>query len=331
MSIGEKIQYYRKKAGLSQEELGQKLFVSRQTVSQWEQDKTVPTVDNLVLLKKVLGVSTDDLLDDIEIEDGEQKPLEQYDFTYSKTEINMIYNCLYRGHFIRTVLFSALCIFYAVIPAAEPKNSALVFFSAAVALVGVLTLIRLFIISDKTKKALLKQFDDKTFIYEVFDGYFTLRINKNNDEVKKLKISFDGVERRLDSENFILFVCGQELLVVKKNEIKEYSALNSVTAPHPKALYAKKRFLSVLLCILSSVSIIAAFIVFTIVAVFLQTEEFNGFKYAWIFFTFLPVPISSILYSVYLKKQGYVYRRNLIIGIIMSLVLLMCGIPCFFF
>ena len=184
MSIGEKIQYYRKKAGLSQEELGQKLFVSRQTVSQWEQDKTVPTVDNLVLLKKVLGVSTDDLLDDIEIEDGEQKPREQYDFTYSKTEINMIYNCLYRGRFIRTVLFSALCIFYAVITVAEPKNAALVSFSATVALVGVLTLIRLFIISDKTKKALLKQFDDKTFVYEVFDGYFTLRINKNNDEEK---------------------------------------------------------------------------------------------------------------------------------------------------
>lgn len=43
MTVGEKIQYYRKQNGMSREELGQKLFVSRQTVSLWEMDKTLPT------------------------------------------------------------------------------------------------------------------------------------------------------------------------------------------------------------------------------------------------------------------------------------------------
>ena len=46
MTIGEKIQKYRKDLGLSQEELGQKLIVSRQTLSLWEKDQTVPTIDN---------------------------------------------------------------------------------------------------------------------------------------------------------------------------------------------------------------------------------------------------------------------------------------------
>ena len=50
MTVGEKIQFYRKKIGLSQEELGQKMLVSRQTVSLWEMDKTLPTVDNLIRL-----------------------------------------------------------------------------------------------------------------------------------------------------------------------------------------------------------------------------------------------------------------------------------------
>ena len=39
MTVGEKIQFYRKKIGLSQEELGQKLLVSRRTVSLWELDR----------------------------------------------------------------------------------------------------------------------------------------------------------------------------------------------------------------------------------------------------------------------------------------------------
>ena len=63
LTVGEKIQYFRKKSGLSQEELGSKLLVSRQTVSLWEMDKTLPTVDNLLRLKEIFGVSVDELLD----------------------------------------------------------------------------------------------------------------------------------------------------------------------------------------------------------------------------------------------------------------------------
>lgn len=64
MTVGEKLQIYRKRAGLSQEELGTMLFVSRQTVSLWEKDQTLPTVDNLVKLKEIFGVSLDELICD---------------------------------------------------------------------------------------------------------------------------------------------------------------------------------------------------------------------------------------------------------------------------
>ena len=67
MSIGENIQRYRKERNLSQEELGQKLLVSRQTVSLWETDQTAPTLENLMRLKEIFGVSIDEILN------GEQK------------------------------------------------------------------------------------------------------------------------------------------------------------------------------------------------------------------------------------------------------------------
>ena len=67
MTIGERIQYYRKKTGLSQEELGSKSFVSRQTVSLWKMDKTMPTIENLMLLKDLFKISVDDILSDAEL------------------------------------------------------------------------------------------------------------------------------------------------------------------------------------------------------------------------------------------------------------------------
>lgn len=62
MTVGENIQRLRKKLGLSQEGLAEKLFLTRQTVSQWETDQTMPTLDNVKLLKDVFGVSTDEIL-----------------------------------------------------------------------------------------------------------------------------------------------------------------------------------------------------------------------------------------------------------------------------
>ncbi|MBQ4313784.1 MAG: helix-turn-helix transcriptional regulator, partial [Clostridia bacterium] len=61
MTIGEKIQHHRKNAGLSQEELGQRLLVSRQTISLWEHTQTIPTRDNLIRLKEIFGISVDEI------------------------------------------------------------------------------------------------------------------------------------------------------------------------------------------------------------------------------------------------------------------------------
>lgn len=62
MTIGESICKQRKRLGISQEMLGKRLLVSRQTISLWEKNQTVPTIDNLVRLKEIFGVSLDDIV-----------------------------------------------------------------------------------------------------------------------------------------------------------------------------------------------------------------------------------------------------------------------------
>ena len=60
--IGKGIAEKRKQAGLSQEELAKRLGLTRQAISRWESGAALPTVDNLVELARVLGVSVDELL-----------------------------------------------------------------------------------------------------------------------------------------------------------------------------------------------------------------------------------------------------------------------------
>lgn len=63
MQLGEKILECRKKKGLSQEELGEKINVTRQTISNWELGETSPNTEQLKLLSKEFNISIDELLD----------------------------------------------------------------------------------------------------------------------------------------------------------------------------------------------------------------------------------------------------------------------------
>ena len=61
-TIGKRIAALRREKGLKQEELAEKLGVSAQAVSKWENDQTCPDISLLPLLAKTLGVTVDELL-----------------------------------------------------------------------------------------------------------------------------------------------------------------------------------------------------------------------------------------------------------------------------
>ena len=69
MTLGEKIKEARKQCGLSQEQLAEKMTVSRSAVAKWEANNGLPDVENLKALAQLLNVSVDYLLDDGEVID----------------------------------------------------------------------------------------------------------------------------------------------------------------------------------------------------------------------------------------------------------------------
>ena len=62
MTFGEKLQSLRQRSGMSQDALAERLQVSRQAVSRWERDETMPETDKVVALADIFGVTTDYLL-----------------------------------------------------------------------------------------------------------------------------------------------------------------------------------------------------------------------------------------------------------------------------
>ena len=74
MNLPEKLQTLRKQNSFSQEELAEKLGVSRQAVSKWESGAAIPEVEKLIELSRIFGVSLNELLQVEETTEQAQSP-----------------------------------------------------------------------------------------------------------------------------------------------------------------------------------------------------------------------------------------------------------------
>ena len=91
MTLADRIQQLRKQKGISQEELADRVGVSRQAVSKWEGGQRVPDMDSIILLSDYFEVTTDYLLKGIEpVPPAEEKKADGRIFTIVATVLNLI-------------------------------------------------------------------------------------------------------------------------------------------------------------------------------------------------------------------------------------------------
>lgn len=84
MTFSEKLKTIRKKAGMSQEKLAEKIGVSRQAITKWETDSGIPDIDNMMALSSLFNISLDELLS------NEKTEKKQTDYLYeSVTEYDI--------------------------------------------------------------------------------------------------------------------------------------------------------------------------------------------------------------------------------------------------
>lgn len=109
MILADKIVALRKKSGISQEELADKMGVSRQSISKWESAASIPDLNRIIELSKFFGVSTDYLLKD----DMEQEEFADYEETARTLSLDeaRAFLAANRKSAITTAFATMLCIF----------------------------------------------------------------------------------------------------------------------------------------------------------------------------------------------------------------------------
>jgi len=116
MTFGEKLQLLRKQKGMSQEQLASQLNVSRQAVSKWELNSSLPDTDNIIQLSKLFGVSTDYLLcNDSDNNDAKCSENCSTDKSDGSGQFNFLYNLIQKRGYIAGYVIAgygvlALCI-----------------------------------------------------------------------------------------------------------------------------------------------------------------------------------------------------------------------------
>ena len=112
MSFGEKLQDLRRRAGMSQDTLAERLDVSRQAVSKWERDETMPETEKLVRIAQLFGASLDELLLDREPpKEPEPQPQPQYRSVYRHDYVNQFRRHGYKLGYVLMAVGALICAF----------------------------------------------------------------------------------------------------------------------------------------------------------------------------------------------------------------------------
>ncbi len=329
MTLGESIKKHRKVIGLSQEELGQKLFVSRQTISLWENDQTVPTIDNLMRLREIFGVPVDEILSGENIEPAlEEEPKEIYSFNFDKNELRNIRQIKFKPLIIRLVID---IIFVVLLCVGEVHDFASGFFTGMFFIHGV-WMLRSLLASKKDWRSAEGKICASIYTYEVFENYIMVSIRRGADIVRKSKYEFKDIEFTYVSGSWMfLRVSGREFML-RTSELKSDSVLYTfVRKKSSNNLQAvaqgNLRFISITLFVASILSIFVALSVITA----LDAINHLGLDNMWVFYLFTPITVGSVVFGFVLRSKGYKYKKNVIAGIIMTVLLCIYGSFTFVF
>ena len=323
MNIGEKIQVCRKNKKMSQEELGERLLVSRQTISLWETGQTLPSIDNLIRLREIFGMSLDSILcDEQEIT---VDPDEELSYEFTPEENFRIQKAVTsKGKRKIVNLLTAILCLIALALLAGTQAFALGFI-CAVAFTLVVFLLVLKRNLNATKKTYFK-YGNRTLRYELYENHMLFKKLSDSDTLETVKIYYHEIEKIYDMDEFLVISFKNRLYPLKKEETPSESRIFILKRPDMTysaegTRAAKRTSASIALISASILSIPAALA--TIDRVVPDVSRFVD--YSWIFLLFIPIPIALSVYGVVLQAQKRSGIMNILIGLVVLVILCLYG------
>ncbi|MEE1322083.1 MAG: helix-turn-helix transcriptional regulator [Acutalibacteraceae bacterium] len=348
MTLGERLQQLRKAKQMSQEELGNLLLVSRQTVSLWENNQTVPTVDNLIRLKEIFGVSIDSILTGEEIthlvieeqiqsetavaEDFEL-PKEKHSFSFDKNELKLIYK-IFNVHLLKRLVIWLFLFLLSTFPTyadtSEEQNSYFVVLFAFIFLC--ISLVRYIQGLFATKKC-IEKVCYRSYTYEIFQKYILVRVLNSCDEIKTQKVYFNEFKKCWETPYcYFLEHKDKTYFIIKKSSLSDTSHLDCFcrNLKSPKTDFGTKKI--TLLKTAGSFLFFGCFLGLIIAMTIVfesgieSAEEYQVvLESCRCFHYFLPIPLLSIIVGILLNKNNIRNKRNVICGIIIGFIMLIYG------
>lgn len=331
MNLHENIQAHRKRLQISQEELGKMLFVSRQTISMWEKGQTVPTIDNLVRLAEIFSVSVDELLKgDVEPLTDEAK--ESYAFQYSAVELKEIHSYQNALVYKQPLIFVFVAVFLLFFLISSESPDILSGFAFGALLTGTIYYIKGIIAYKKAWKNGFEKITETTYQYKIFDDYLKIEIFRSGKKKRSQYVMHHDIEKVQQLKNHYLLQIAGQLFIVRKSDLKENSAFYSYLYHNPAKIMQQQmpdrwKITSTVLFVLSFCSIWFALLSATYVSGGYGLYPEN----MWTFFSVTPIPVSSIVFGFLAKKKGYECKKNIVGGMIMTVLLCIFGSFVFIF
>ncbi len=362
MTLGERILKYRKKAGISQEELADKLNVTRQSISLWETDQTVPSLDSLITLASIFDISLDELcgrkrIADIkdsnihESNEGDAVDISNQTATnetadyiaysetqYSKNILRRVTNIASKEIYIICISMMALIITAttAIILTDNTADSSLivipiVFFVLFVALL-ISTLIRNKIQIDKYVKSGI----GTVFKYRFYSNCIDIE-STSKQGFSKLSIAYSDIKKTIeDNGYYYLFINNVIYTVDKQNTDGDFSAVKTlIKAPviggnNKTTTYKKRTGINTLLIVMFILSILSLSIALFAVVISIRYAPlpeypFTMVEYMWEFFLIIPIPLASTILGIVFLTKKYKCLKNIIAGVIMCVLLSIYG------
>lgn len=324
MTLGEKINYYRKQLGLSQEELGQKLLVSRQTISLWEKGQTVPTIDNLIRLKEIFGITVDELLgcaEEITAEVSSAK--ESYVFSYAKEEIKKIFGQSKKQLIFSIAFFTVFAVGFFVWMFFDTEERAGIGIVFGILIMSLIILIKSFLINSKNYKKLIERIPKSLYDVKAYDDCFTVKVSRDGEVKSDFKFDYNDIEQFLDYGDFLYIIANDIAVILRKSDLVQNSVFTLLSKSNPEKTVVSKKGMVITRVALNILFVLAIFseLVPMILVGLLPSAEDLLVENQWLLLTGLPIPIASLVLGIIFKRKGFKCTKNIVVGIIFTLLI----------
>jgi len=334
MNIGLRIQSLRKRRGMSQEELAEKLYVSRQTVSQWETGQTMPSIDNITRLHEVLDVSFDELMSE-EQPKGKFEACEWLEMKLDAGERKRAFAFTYTGLYVKLAIVLDMLVWVIVFACI---NGAEYFSWDRGMIIGVLAVFAFMYTGVALRVRKMRIAADKAqrySRYRVCGDRLDVELCEHGEAVETVTVNIEEITNLRQNSSVLVFTARNRTFMLSAAKMADAVELKRffsvVEGNRTRTIASQKRWEKVVSVLLMVFSFIAPLFALSMNGILqsAHSDYLNMNDYMWTFFIAAVLPAASIAFAIWQRKKGIHNVRNLVVGLIMFVI--MCLFGCFVF